>query len=86
MSVSAESIKQLIEAELECFLCQVTDESGGCGAMFKAVVVSEEFVGVGLLDRQRRVNAILKAPLETIHALTLKTWTKADYEKKKHEL
>lgn len=86
MAITADELKKLIEAEIDCSFCQVIDESGGCGAMFKAIVVSDSFQGVGILDRQRKVNTILKKPLETIHALTLKTWTVADYEKKKHEL
>ena len=45
------------------------------------LTVSEQ----SLLDRQRRVNTILQDPMKRIHALSLKTWTVAEYEKKKKE-
>ena len=63
----------------------MVDDSDGCGAKFNVVLVTDEFVGVKLLDRQRQVNAALKDIVDRIHALSLKTWTIADYEKKKEE-
>ena len=38
--------------------------------------------GVGLLDRQRKVNEVLDEEMKVIHALTMKTWTPKQFEKK----
>ena len=48
--------------------------------------MSAAFEGVGLLERQRTVNDALKAEMDSIHALQMKTWTPAQYEKKKASL
>jgi stress-induced morphogen len=63
--------------------CDVTDESGGCGAKFVVLVVSPAFEGVPLLERHRRVNGALAEELKTIHALTIKALTPAQWEQKK---
>lgn len=62
---------------------EVVDESGGCGAKFVITVVSPVFEGVGLLDRHRKVQAVLAEPLKSIHAVTLKTMTPAQWAAKK---
>ena len=41
------------------------------------------FEGMGLLDRQRMVNGALREEMASIHALQMKTWTPAQFEKKK---
>lgn len=38
--------------------------------------------GQSLLERQRRVNDALKVEMTRIHALQMKTWTRAQYEQK----
>lgn len=38
--------------------------------------------GQSLLERQRRVNDVLKVEMTRIHALQMKTWTRAQYEQK----
>ena len=63
---------------------KVDDESGGCGEKFEIEIVSSEFEGKGLLDRHRYVNELLKAFLPKIHALSLKTLTPEQWEKKKN--
>lgn len=42
--------------------------------------------GVGLLDRQRRVNKIIETEMGKIHAVTMRCWTRKQYEKKKASL
>ncbi len=39
------------------------------------VVISEEFEGMGLLDRQRKVLDICKDEVAALHSIELKTWT-----------
>ena len=51
---------------------QVDDTSGGCGASFKIVVVSESFEGLKLLDRQRLVHDALSKHMGEIHALEMR--------------
>lgn len=47
------------------------------------IVVSPRFEGVPLLKRHRMVNEIVKEEMDKIHALTMKTWTPAQYESRK---
>lgn len=60
---------------------EITDTSDGCGSKFEAIIVSSKFEGCALLERQRKVNAAI-AEYE-YHAFSMKTWTPAQYEKKK---
>jgi len=45
------------------------------------VVVSELFEGKPLLDRHRMVNNVLSEELKLIHAFSLKTYTKQQFDK-----
>lgn len=65
---------------LEHVSCE--DQSGGCGAKFELVVVSVAFEGVPLLARHRDVQAILAEDLKSIHALTIKPLTPAQWKAK----
>ena len=60
---------------------EVIDESGGCGAKFKLVIISENFSGLGLLKRHRLVHSIIAIERESIHALTLITKTAKEWNK-----
>jgi stress-induced morphogen len=64
-----------------------TDISGGSscdgGYKLELIVVSTKFDGVPLLKRHRMVNEVLAEEMSRIHALTMKTWTPAQYESKK---
>ncbi|NUN04680.1 MAG: BolA family transcriptional regulator [Bdellovibrio sp.] len=54
---------------------------------FKVLAVSAAFVGKSRIDRQRFVNDLLKAELQTgLHALTQKTMTSEEWEKQKAQL
>ena len=48
-------------------------------------MVSEQFDGKSLLERHRMVNSVLSKELATIHALSLKTYTKQQYDKIKQK-
>ena len=81
---SADDLKaKLLQSALQPIVVEITDTSDGCGSKFEAIVVSASFDGMGLLDRQRAVNDVIAAEMETIHAFSMKTWTPAQYEKKK---
>lgn len=54
---------------------------------FKVLVVSGAFEGKSRIDRQRMVNDLLKAELQTgLHALTQKALTPAEFEIQKDAL
>ena len=74
-----EAIKDLIEAGLDNCQAQVT----GDGSHFDATVVGEVFDGLSLVKKQQKVYATLgdKITSGEVHALTIKTYTPAEYEK-----
>lgn len=77
---TADAVTALIkESELAPEHLEVLDTSDGCGAKFEALIVSTAFDGMGLLERQRAVNALL--PMDEIHAFSMKCKTPAQYAK-----
>ncbi|KAL7550293.1 hypothetical protein ACHAWF_013572, partial [Thalassiosira exigua] len=65
--------------------CSIVDHSDGCGAKLELTVVSDSFEGMPLLKRHREIQNHLKDKglFEEIHALQIKAWTGAQWEKKK---
>lgn len=64
---------------------EIQDISGGCGASFAAVIVSDEFQGKGALQRHRLVNGILKEEIKAVHAWTPRCMTVEQWEKEKQK-
>lgn len=62
---------------------EIQDISGGCGASFAAIIVSDEFKGKSALQRHRLVNGILKEEIKAVHAWTPKCLTVEQWEKEK---
>ena len=57
-------------------------ERRGSGDRFAIVVVSDEaFTNVPLLERQKMVHKAIAPMMTHIHAIELKTWTQAQYDK-----
>jgi acid stress-induced BolA-like protein IbaG/YrbA len=58
-------------------------EASGDGYHYKLLVVCERFAGQSLVARQQWVYAQLQDFITTgqLHALTMKTWTQAEWEK-----
>ena len=73
-----EAIVKLIESGMPGCQALVT----GDGRHFEAVVISEEFEGKSPIQKQRMVMATVKAQLESdeLHALSIKTYTKAQWD------
>lgn len=71
MKVTPENVREYIQQGLECEFVEVE----GDGRHFDAVIVSREFEGKGLLQRQRLVFQKLGDRMEQIHALSMKTFT-----------
>jgi acid stress-induced BolA-like protein IbaG/YrbA len=72
-----QTIETLLREGLPCEHLTVE----GDGHHFEAVIVSAEFVGKNRVQRQQRVNAVLKGHFDTgvLHALSMKTLTPEEW-------
>ena len=79
-------VKELITAGLAVSHVEVTDTTG-TGDHFSAVVVSDDFIELSLVDQHQLVYKTLGNYLtKEIHALQLKTFSKSAWEKTKLEV
>lgn len=80
--ITPEEIKQTLSKALPVTLVETQDLTGG-GDHWQVIIVSSAFEGKGLVEQHRIVNEALKAPLadQRIHALALKTYSPAQWEK-----
>lgn len=80
--ISAEEIKQTLTKTLPVTLVETQDLTGG-GDHWQLIIVSPAFEGKGLLEQHRMVNEALKEPMsdQRIHALSLKTFSPAQWDK-----
>jgi acid stress-induced BolA-like protein IbaG/YrbA len=77
-----EEIKVLIEKGLPSSTVTVQ----GDGTHFEAIVVSRDFEGKSLIEQHQIVyNALGDAMKEQIHALSLKTYTPHQWERKRNK-
>ena len=58
---------------------EVEDISGGCGSMYRILVVSDKFDGVRPVQQHRMVHDVLKAEIGDMHGLTVTTKTPAQH-------
>jgi len=79
--MNTEQIKQIVEQEMPN--AQVLVE--GMGAKFMVVVISDEFLDMSPVNRQRKVYAALNTHIQSgeIHALTIKAKTNAEWQQDK---
>ena len=72
-----EQIQNIIAAGLSCEHLQVV----GDGHHFEALIVSPEFVGRNRVQRQQRVNEVLRGHFDSgeLHALSMKTQTPEEW-------
>ena len=76
-SMESEEIQAMIETGLPGAEVQVS----GDGRHFDAVIIAEDFAGKTLLEQHRMVYATLGQRMGgDIHALTLRTYTRAQWE------
>lgn len=82
LMITPEEIKQTLSMALPMTLVETQDLTGG-GDHWQVIIVSSAFEGKGLLEQHRIVNEALKEPLadQRIHALALKTYSPAQWEK-----
>jgi len=80
--ISLEQVEANIKAKLPDAKVQVQDLTGG-GDHLEAVVVSSEFEGKSRVKQHQMVYGALQEAMasEAIHALALKTYTPAAWEK-----
>jgi stress-induced morphogen len=80
--ITPEEIKQTLERTLPGSTVETRDLTGG-GDHWQVIIVSPAFEGKGLLEQHRMVNEALKGAMddERIHALALKTYSPAQWEK-----
>lgn len=80
--ITPEEIKATLTKALPVSLVEAQDLTGG-GDHWQVIIVSSAFAGKGLIEQHRMVNEALKEPLadQRIHALALKTYSPAQWEK-----
>jgi stress-induced morphogen len=80
--ITPQEIKETLERALPGSTIEMRDLTGG-GDHWQVIIVSPAFEGKGLLEQHRLVNDALKEHMgdERIHALALKTFTPAQWEK-----
>jgi acid stress-induced BolA-like protein IbaG/YrbA len=80
--ITPEEIKATLAKALPISVCETQDLTGG-GDHWQLIVVSPAFEGKGLVEQHRLVNEALKEPMvdQRIHALSLKTFSPAQWEK-----
>lgn len=80
--ISPEEIKQTLSKALPLTLIETQDLTGG-GDHWQLIIVSPSFEGKTLIEQHRLVNEALKEPMadQRIHALSLKTYSPAQWEK-----
>jgi acid stress-induced BolA-like protein IbaG/YrbA len=80
--ITPDEIKTTLANALPVSLVETQDLTGG-GDHWQVILVSSAFEGKGLIEQHRMVNDALKEPLadQRMHALSLKTYSPAQWEK-----
>lgn len=80
--IGPDEIKSTLSKALPVSVIETQDLTGG-GDHWQVIIVSAAFEGKGLVEQHRMVNEVLKDPLadQRIHALSLKTYSPAQWEK-----
>lgn len=79
MEITPTNVRDYILQGLECEHLEVE----GDGRHFEAVIVSAAFDGKGMLQQHKMVYQALGDKMESIHALSMKTWTPVQWAKQK---
>ena len=78
--MNIDDIRNMIERGFNNATVQVD----GDGTHFQAVVVTDEFEGLGMIDRHRKVYASLGEKVGgDIHALSILAYTRSEWDKQK---
>lgn len=81
--IKLSDMKKALEDAFQSATVEVNDMTG-TGDHFQALIVTPDFTGLSRIERHQKVYAALKGDrFETLHALTMKTFTPEEYEKEK---
>ncbi len=82
MQLTPETLKRKLEQALPGSSAEFSDLTG-TGDHWQLVVISDVFEGKPLIAQHRMVKGIFDEEIQAghLHALTIKTYTKADWEK-----
>jgi len=81
--MNPKELEEMIARAFPDALIEVRDVTGS-GDHFEALVISDRFEGMGLIERHQAVyDALGDAMRAKVHALTLKTLTPAQYQKRR---
>ena len=90
MSNRAQRIQNLLSENLQPVHMEIENESHmhsvppNSETHFKVLVVAQVFEGLSRIDRQRKINDLLKTELQTgLHALTQRLLSPSEWEKQK---
>ena len=75
-------MEDILRAAFAPTVLDIQGDSGSCGAKVEITIVSPAFEGVPLIQRHRMVQSALAEVMKSVHALTLKTLTPAQWEAK----
>ncbi len=82
--MSPDEIQKKIERDLAGSTAQVQDMTGTADH-YQVVVVSSLFEGKSMIEQHRMVKSVFEKDIASgeVHALTLRTYTPSEWEKKK---
>jgi len=75
-----QAIRDVLTANMNCQVLNVEDVSGGCGAFYKLLIVSDHFQGKNSVKRHREVQTLLKSYIKDMHGIALTTLTPEEYK------
>ena len=84
-----EQMKKLIQDKTDAEIIEVVDQSaahaghGADGGHFNALIVSEKFKGLGLVQRHQLVYQAIAPVKEAIHAFSMRTHTPEEWSAQK---
>lgn len=76
-----EVIKKILIEQFKPRVLNVQDVSGGCGAMYNILLVSDQFNGQTPVKRHKAVLYALRAQVEKMHGISLLLKTEEEYKK-----
>ena len=89
MPHTPESVSELLQRGLgedaAPVVLEVEDLSDGCGAKFSILCVSAAFEGRSIVEKHQLVHAALGSAMDEIHAVEIKAYSPAQWEKKQQK-
>jgi BolA protein len=89
--MTVDEIKKQLQEKIKVEFLEVEDDSGkhkthkqsfGKGGHYNLLIVSDDFEGMNLVSRHRKIYEILNMGSAQIHALSISTFTKKEWKEK----